>query len=281
MFKVKALFLLGLLRASGDTWDNLYPATFSQVIQVLNDTVSPVVTFTHPTMGQFTCKPQGLSTTTSYNIRNGQIVDFELITSNEDDNDTSNITTMVEFGLAQSAATIFDNQVGQLSPPPSTPIPSVAGIVNVVLDALDQPTLFVNSLPYVVNNAIFQIGDIELSLDNMDTAATASLQMQLERVKSGIYSLVNNQALPQTPSAATTLASAQLSSANRNANQQQNNGLSSLGVYVVPFDMTLANAGLNVHNSSDQLIKLNPGLSKTPTLPVGTQVVYLQGAVIG
>ena len=109
----------------------------------------------------------------------------------------------------------------------------------------------------------------------MDNPAVAPLQMQLQRCISGVYSQINNQALPQTPSAASQMASNELASAAL-SQQQLNilNGTSNLGVYVVNTPMTLGNVCLIVHNTADQIINLNPALSKVPTIDVGTQVVF-------
>lgn len=280
IFKVKAPFLYGLQKGNGETWSDLFPQTFSKVIQILNDSISPICTFTHPTLGQFTVRPHGATTMTSSQMRNGQIIEFELMQSNEDNTNLNNITTTSSFAQAQSAAQQYDNMIIALTPAPSPAITSISltQLLQTVRAAIDQTTLFINQATSVINNALFQIQMIEDSLDALDTAATSGLQMQLQRVKSGVYALVNNQSVPQTPSAALNLATAQ--TAVNFYNQQSSTGLSQLGVYVVSVEMTLGNVALIVHNTVDQLIQLNPNIAQTPTLAVGTQVIFnTQGLV--
>ena len=288
IFKIKAPFLFGLQRGNGETWDNLFPASFFQVVEILNDQIAPVITFTHSTLGQFTVKPKSATTVTDAHIRNGQILEFELISANEDDTNLSNVTTQIEFGLAQTSATLFDQQFSNFinSLPSDTEIPSdlvdfvdgtdsMTDILGSVADAVTQTTLFINNVASVVNSAIYQINQVSNALESMDNPAVAPLQMQLQRCISGVYSQINNQALPQTPSAASQMASNELASAAL-SQQQLNilNGTSNLGVYVVNTPMTLGNVCLIVHNTADQIINLNPALSKVPTIDVGTQVVF-------
>lgn len=273
VFKIKAPFLYGLQRGNGETWSDLFPQTFAKVIQILNDQVSPIVTFTHPTMGQFTCKPQSASTATTGEMRNGQVIEFELVTTNELNNSLSSILTANAFNAAASAATLFDQQIVQLQPPPPSNITSInlTQLLQQVRGAIDQTTLFINRFSSVFTNAIYQIGLIEQSLDRLNTAATAGLKMQLQRVKSGLYALTNNTDVSKAPQSAIAL---RISQVNQSQNNKLNTNNTSLGIYVVPIEMTLANVALTLQNTIDQLIQLNPSICKTPTLLPGTQVVF-------
>jgi hypothetical protein len=288
VFKVKAPFLFGLQRGNGETWDNLYPASFYQVLQILNDQVAPTITFTHSTLGQFTVKPKSASAPTDSNIRNGQILEFELVSANVDDTSLSNVTTQLEFGLAQSSGTLFDQQFSQFLDllPVDQVLPdfivswdnggnTMSGLLQQVSNAFTQTTLYINSAVATVNNAVWQITQMSTALASLDNPGTAPLQMQLERCQSGVYSQINNQAVPQTSSAASQLAADQFAQAAQ-SQQQLNavNGASNLGVFVVNAAMTLGNVCLLVHNTADQIIMLNPALSKVASVPIGTQVVF-------
>ena len=274
VFKVKAFFLYGLQRGNGETWDNLYPETFFKVWGILTDQVAPVLTFTHPTMGQFTVKPQNGHTNTTANIRNGQIIEFDLIQANEDD--SAVVIAPVAFGTAEAAATIFDNTIINLVPAPPKNILAISltQLLQTVRGAIDSSTLLINQVTNAVNNAIYQINQVEQALLRLDTAATSNLLTQLKRVKSGIYSLVNNQST-STPNAATLAAAIQSNQATVSSNSVAGaTSAGNLGVFVVEMPMTLANVALLTHNSIDQLINLNPAIAKTPTIRVGTQIVY-------
>ena len=315
IFKVKALFLYGLQRGDGESWSDLYPQTFSKVIQIINDQVAPTLIFTHPTMGQFNVKPKGASTVTSAHARNGQIVEFELVSANTDDSSLSNITTTSEFAAAQSAANIFDQQIATLTPAPPANIKSISltQLLQTIRAAIDQTTLFINQLTSTVTNALFQIQMIKDSLDALGTAATSGLMNQLQRVESGIYSLFNNQALPgttksfggqsppkplipftptppgvqnitsspipttPTPSSVNPNLQSSGSTAAYNAsfyNAKNPGTQTQVGIYFVAVDMTLAHIALNVHNTLDQLIMLNPSISQSPTVRNGTFFNY-------
>jgi hypothetical protein len=288
VFKVKVPLLFGLQRGNGETWDNLWPASAFQLIQIINDQVSPICTFVHSTLGTFTVKPKSANTITDAHIRNGQILEFELVSADEDNDTSTNVTTQIEFGLAQSSATLFDQQIDIFvtTLPTDVEVPdevvaftsgglSLSGLLQGISNALNQTTLFINNVAAVVNSAVYTINSLSNALDSMDLPSTAPLQMQLQRCVSGIYSQVNNQALPQTPAAATQLAASEFQQALQ-SQQQLNalNGTSNLGVFVVNADMTLGNVCLLVHNTADQIIRLNPALSKVPTILVGTQVVF-------
>lgn len=275
MFKVRAPFLFNLQRGKGETWDNLYPSTFSKVFSILTDKVSPVLIFTHPTMGQFTVKPQSGSTSVSGSMRNGQVIEFELVQANEDNTSVSNITDTVPFGQAQAAATIFDNTIVTLSPKPPASVTSIS-LTKLLMDvraAIDSTTLFINKVTNVVNNAIHQVKMIEDALGRLKTAATSGLITQLKRIKSGLHSLLNNQStfnVPGNRSAAVQRTQA----ANVVKQVAGATSAGNLAVYTVPADMTLANVALQTHNSVDQLVKLNPSVSKSPTVKAGTQIIF-------
>jgi len=301
VFKIKAPFLFGLQRGKGETWDKLYPETFSKIFSILADKVSPVLVFTHPTMGQFTVKPQGGSTTVSGNIRNGQIMEFELIQANEDDINVANITDVVSFGEAQAAATLFDNSVVLLNPAPPSSITSISltKLLQDIRGVIDSTSLLINQITNAVVGAINQVKMIQNALRRLKTAATGGLQNQLERIKAGLHSLLNNQALvlrippsgriparplvlpppgitPPTPPSGAIVA-AQLQAIQALNSSRQVTSITSAGtlsVYTVSHPMTLASVALLTKNSIDTLLKLNPAISKSPTLAVGTQVIY-------
>ena len=301
IFKLKVPFLFGLQRGQGETWDKLYPETFSKVFSILADKVAPVLIFTHPTMGQFTVKPQGGSTVVSGNVRNGQILEFELIQANEDNINVSNITDIVSFGEAQAAATLFDNTVVLLNPPPPSSVTSISltKLLQDVRGVIDSTSLFINQITNAVVGAINQVKMIEDALKRLKTAATSGLLNQLQRIKSGLHSLLNNQSLmlrnppagrvparplvspppaitpPAPPNSA--LIAAQIQAVQALNSQKQVLGLTSaptLGVYVVAHEMTLAAVAHLTKNTIDTILKLNPAISKSPTIVVGTQIVY-------
>lgn len=316
IFKVKAPFLFGLQRGKGETWSNLYPETFSKVFSILTDKVSPVLIFTHPTMGQFTVKPQSGSTTVSSNIRNGQILEFELVQANEDKINVSDITDIVPFGQAQVAATLFDSAIVLLNPAPPSSITSISltKLLQDIRGAIDSASLFINQVTNLVNHAINQIKMIEDALLRLKTAATAGLLTQLKRIKAGVLSLVGNQVInlrippagtpghstvrvepgaggrvpahplivpppgiapPRSPNTAVTAAQLQaIQSINSSKTNAGNSTAGNLKVYVVAHEMTLANVALLTHNTIEQLIRLNPAIAKTPSLKIGTQIVF-------
>lgn len=279
VFKIKAPFLYGLQRGNGETWKDLFPQTFAKVIQILNDQVSPVLTFTHPTMGQFTVKPQSASTTVNGEMRNGQIIEFELITTNELNTALSSILTANAFSTAQSAAAIYDQQVLTLKPPPPSSVTSInlTQLLQQVRGVMEQSSLFLNRGLNVVSNALYQIQQIKTTLDAINNPGTGTLQNQLDRITAGIYSLTNNTDLSKNNNnsvKSSTSRSLAIGQVNQSKTNTFNTNNTSLGVYIVPVEMTLANVALVIKNTVDQLIQLNPSLSKTPTLLPGTQVVF-------
>ncbi len=300
-FKIKAPFLFGLQRGKGETWGDLYPGTFSQIFQMLTDKVAPVLVFTHPTMGKFSVKPQGGSTTVSGAVRNGQILDFDLVQANEDDTSLSNITDSVALGDAISAATLFDNTVVLLvpPPPPSVTAISLTKLLQNIRGIIDSTSLFINQVTNAVIGAINQVKMIQDALKRLKTAATSGLMNQLERIKAGLHSLLNNQSLtlrippagrspahplvapppatPPTRPPSSALVAAQIQAIQALNSSKQILGVSTaptLGVYVVAHNMTLAAIAHLTKNRIDTLLKLNPAISKSPTITIGTQVVY-------
>lgn len=316
IFKVKAIFLFAMQRGKGETWADLYPSAFNKVFSMLTDKTAPVMTFNHPTMGQFTVKPQSGSTNVSGQMRNGQVIEFELIQANEDTASTSNVTASTAFGTAQTAATLFDSTVTLLTPPPPDNVTklNLTQLLQQITGIIGSTTLLINNADSLINNAIAQIKSAEDALDRLETAATSGLKMQLQRVKDGLHSLQNNKSTvtlripasgrvpavplaspppgitppstpllinppnvvpPPTPNAAQIAAQIQSQlAANTNNQITTVNTSSNLGVYIVAHDMTLANVALVTKNTIDNLMRLNPGISKKPTLTVGTQVIY-------
>jgi hypothetical protein len=245
MFHVRAPFLFGLQRASGETWSDLFPQTFILVFQILNDDLAPLIDFVHPTLGHFTVKPMGGSTVTTSTIRNGQILEFDLIEATQD---TNTVTSPDSFSAAQSAANIFDSQITQLNPAPPSSITSInmTQLLQKVRGAIDSTSLFISQVGNTVNGAIHQVQMVEDSLNRLNTTATSGLSSQLQTIKASLYALKNGLI------------------------QQQ----SKLSVFVVPYDMTLAAVAATVHNPVEQIIRLNPAISKVPTIATGTQVIY-------
>lgn len=298
MFKVKALFLFGLQRGNGETWANLYPEVFQKVFSILTDTVSPVLIFTHPTMGQFTVKPQNGTTNVSSNQRNGQVIEFELIQANENENATITIPVQ-NLSAAEGAATIFDDTFQLLKPPPPPHILAISltKLLQKVRGVIDSTSLFIGKLTNVVNYAINQIKMIEDALIRLKTAATSGLMTQLKRVKAGIFSLINNRATvrpigingqvranstvppPANPTATPTAAirAAQLDRCQALNSAKNVAGITAAGnlsVYAVTAEMTLSNIALLTSNTIEQILRLNPNAGKSPTVKIGTQIVY-------
>lgn len=262
IFKIKAPFLYGLQRGAGETWEDLFPQTFTKVFNILNDKIAPSLSFIHPILGVFTVKPQGGTTVTTPDIKNGQIIEFELIQSDVfvPVNDNS-------LQAAVSAANLFDIIKFELTPPLPKTITSInlSQLMGNINGLINSTTLEINQLTSSVNHAINQVKTIERSIDKLKTAATSGLSNQLTTVKAGLHSIgVPSYGLAghsQNPFTAPIPTTSVLSK-------------SSIAVFTVRIPMTLAAVAALVHNTTAQIINYNPGISKYPSIPVGIQIVY-------
>lgn len=246
MFKVKAPMIAGLQRGSGETWSDLFPTMFLLMMRILNDDISPSCVFVHPTLGTFAVKPVSGSTATTTEVRNGQILDFELIEAIPDQSNQDSLSQTDKAGLANTSATIFDNQAANPLTPDAIKLllqgtPSMQSIMASINGIINNTTLFVNSSTAQITNGIQQVQQIDDSLNSLDSASTIGMTMQLERIKYGIYGL-----------------------AYKGAN---------ILTYNVPTEMTLSQVAANLQVTVDTIINLNPGQPST-LVPAGTAILY-------
>jgi hypothetical protein len=249
VFKVKAPFLFGLQSGNGETWGSLYPTSFMLLFQILTDTISPTCTFQHPTMGIYTVKPVHGSTSVSPAIRNGQVIEFELVQANLDSDTTSSVASTNEVGAATSSANTFETLLASALaaipdsetlqdelegiPNPANLFAQLSSIANSVSNPLGSVTAYGNS---VIND----LDQFKTTLQGANDANTANAEIQLEVMKSGVYSMQNTA--PNT------------------------------NTFVVPFAMTVAQVALLVQNTVEQVNANNPGITSI-LIPAGASIV--------
>lgn len=298
-FKVEAPFLVGMQRGNGESWnpDDLYPVTFTNIVKVFQDPVSPTLLFTHPTMGQYLVKVQSFNTSVVENIKNGQMLNFDLIEHTKDITNQVQNGATADWGDAKSASSEWDFQITNFDPPiPTSSVlrkKSLTDYVNELQGLIDGTLLSVNQVFMKIQNTLFEFQQIRNSVlrfeDAVDQrtgqvknaalyvalhAQQGNLLTKLERVEKGVWALASDQPV-NAPEAARLAAQQQRQQALNNSNGQSSfSSFRQLRVYVLDGKMSLGQVALVLRNKIDDLIGLNPGISRFIVLPTGTQVVY-------
>jgi len=253
VFEVRALFLTGLKGFTND----LFPQTFQNVLRVLNDDLNETTKFVHPTLGKFNVKVVHGTTETTYEITNGQIIDFSLIEDgNNDAVRQDNILGVDEVSAATQSATSLDSNLttyvldtnASISLPnvPSTGNTTFSSLLSGALAPTTQSSIASSTASYTAADAISQINITKAQLFNLNDANTSYMMSSMEVIESAL----NDQ----------------------RCNNNTNN------IYTVKTQQTLSQVmkyllQYNDKLSIETLISLNPQLSLSSLLTVGT-VIY-------
>jgi prophage DNA circulation protein len=241
-FHVKAIFLNGVTRANGESWNKLFPETYNQVFFQLS--LNDAIDFVHPTMGTFRVKPVAFQSTTSSQIRNGQLLDFDLLEVNAAESD--NIIFLSSINNAQAACSAMDKIFK--NPPAGLTNPGINfyDTLHQIQRAFDQTSLFIQKANGLITNFIYRLNLVAQSAARLKSTSTAIIQQNINRIKDGLYTLQRIGKSTQTL----------------------------LSSYTVPVRMTLGNIVMTIGANLEDVIKLNPDAAKSTIVRAGTRILY-------
>lgn len=252
-FEVRAIFLTGTFRSPTETWSNLFPQTFQQVMRTLNDPLNEEIPFQHPTLGKFRVKVVHGTTETVFSTRNGQIIDFELIESGNNDvkGNQQNVLGNDEVGQAVQSAGGLDARLAQYqtaNPAAGLPNISFSSLLATAIAPVQATTVAIGTAFATASNAIAQVNIARQQITSLADPSTSYMLIEMESIASAL-------------------------------NDQRTNNVG-LNIYQVRTVMTLNQVLIKVQNFNkklniEKLISLNPQLSVTTALQPNT-IVYWQ-----
>lgn len=202
----------------------------------------------HPEFGEIACKPERMDFELSGERRGATEIHASWVETLDDDVVTKVVNspiTEIEFAAADLEASGVDLKA--LAPD----LPDfIFGLSDLARKLSSFPDAFtVTSYRYAgaINNLFYQAGRIQLAVDRAKDARTWVVTQNIHRIKAACH----------------TLRKAFLSPGG-------------IGLYVVPAPTTLAGVTAALPRGTDigDLIKLNPGLVRSPVVSKGTTIRY-------
>lgn len=305
IFTLKAPFFNGLLTGIDETWggQSLFPATFARVFQMLLTT--DVRQFVHPTLGQYSVVPVRVSSELMPNIRNGQVLNFELITANQNDKSANIFSELANTPVDLQVAAALDNGLAKIFTKNPADNFTFLNAFTTMQRLLNAPAQIVGSISTIISSPIGLANSIINRAIQADDACTA-LENQIKSYNTGIiqpdsdnsrnpvnsnftstnnstntvrqYPVVSNLA-PDPSVVALTRIQIQVVISNANTvlqqQQQQSNNITILK-YTVKQDTTLGYLSNLLRNSIEQLLTYNSYISTGLIIPKGTLIYYIQ-----
>lgn len=236
---------------------NLFTSVYPDFLQACLDRTNGLLD--DPFHGPVQCKVVSLAEHADVDRRDGIDVDVEWITSPDEDFDRQELGTLIStLQGAQHTQDYLSKQAAELDPETKQKIADFnKGSENGKLNPLDVATGALNQVEVAGNKVQASFGDVALRAEKLDDS--------LRRV--------GNPDLHPTRMAARRLQLSAIDLGRAVALQPQARGRR-IAIYQVPASIgKLALAG-KLHNSVQDLLKLNPSIARGTTVSGGTQVAY-------
>lgn len=236
---------------------NLFVSVYPDFLQACLDRTNGILD--DPFHGPVQAKVVSLAEHADVDRRDGIDVDVEWITSPDEDFDRQELGTLIStLQGAHHTQDYLDQQAAQLDAATKQKIADFnKGSENGKLNPLDVATGAFNQVEVAGNKYQASLGDVAFRAEKLDDSLR-----RLQRPD-----------LHPTRMAARRLQLAAIDLARAQALQPQARGRR-IAIYQTPASIgKLALAG-KLHNSIQDLIKLNPGLARGTTVDGGTQVAY-------
>jgi hypothetical protein len=247
-------FLNGLAQGTNETWPTqLYPVQWRAFFTACADKTSGPLQ--HPELGLITCKCEIMDTDWDATVRSGTYVAVKWLESDDEGIDLSqDLSKPSPVADMQSSTANLDAQLATLNPnvtpQPYVPSVSFSDIAFAIRGVFDLPTLVSKAAGGQIANLINQANLLEQSLNSGPNrnALNWPILQAAELAKTAAYDVQ-----------ATLL--------------QKN---TSLGLYAVMKDSTLAQIAANLGADVGDIMILNPTLVQAPLVSAGTVVTFYQ-----
>ena len=230
--------------APNETWSvapPLYPVVYRQLLGAFADRTSG--TFQHPDLGALNCKVASYESTLDPDFRGGPtllVTLFETV----DDGDSAALTSDSEQSIAVDAAQYLDVKILTLHPSPYTGTPggiSLSSFLKSLGSIADEWNLFKAQWAAAIDRVSYQLGNLAEKFGD-----DPGFSDNTNRLISALHAIKQRA----------------LASARRT------------GIYVVPVRSMLPQIAVRTKSKLTDLLKLNPGLVRSPFVERDTRVRY-------
>jgi prophage DNA circulation protein len=240
-FSLKIPFINTLAKGPGETWRNLYPDTYRRFLGALEDRSTG--DFVHPDFGLRRVKVGDFKSTIDPDFRGGPMVTVNLVET-VDEGDAVALGDTSAIPIAATAAVVLDAKLGALHPSPYPKLTggtSLGAFVKAIGAIGDQVGLAAQQIEGKVNRVIAGLDKLKTEFSSDGPFADAA-----DRLISSLHAYQR---------VALVLAKG-------------------TKVHVTARPSTLAMVAIRLRNSPSDLLKLNPALAKSASVPAQTFVRY-------
>ncbi len=253
-FDIEAPFCNGLVKGKYESWEDLYPKTYNDVISMLSNRKTFV--FNHPEYGLKDVKCSAFKTVLDPNYRNGVVLSFSLTVDSENIDDDNNKIIEVILSESNALAQDLDNKIASIIPPIDPNFFKLSGF-NSFLDGINKIGSFADQFGLLQSQAFGiidrMIGSINRLTERYDNSVT-QLGNAPDRLIASLLKIKNNTII--------------------NAFEAD------IKPYRTSTTMSLNQLSKVLNNDISDLIKLNIGINRFPIIPKNTVVMYLDNSLI-
>jgi len=262
---------------------NLFPITYNKFLAKCFEGSTGILE--HPTLGNLNCKLKSYKEFFTPEVRGGTTIDcvwIETLDDNEELSSEKNLQNLINTSK-QNAARV-DEEIAN-----ATGLPEAIEFEESFLDQLNKIDAIVNfatsGLPQalaVIDNVIYRcnrfIGILKRSVDVNQAALNNSIYLLRANLLGAKNQIVRNQPKQNTTAIISKNKTNQhlsLKRTNNNKNKLNNiNNGKTIGVSATPEDVTLSDLARDTNNTINELIELNDGFLKSPTIKKNTLFRY-------
>lgn len=260
IIKATGIFVNTIEPAANEKWPagGLYPQVYGQLLSLyLDPTEGPKTgTLVHPNIGNINCKLQSMVSSMDATFRGGELVNFVWVeTINDDKIDQTLDSLKSQLANATATASQLDNSInGLTNPDPKTLFPFLTPQAPGLLDSMNQIKAIIDTSSLIaqsglgtVNSIIYKCNQITNSIQRANDTALAVINGLTFQLRAQLIEL-RKSLLVQTER--------------------------TVGIFAVRIPMTLNAFAQQSGSDINDLMKLNPGLLKSPTIPAGVVIRF-------